>query len=483
MYKAISEGICFLFYIDEIKISLMLLKMNIYNDSIMCKIMYNRRREINKGGVGVRRKLFLKICVLLLILVLPIQIAGAQSEKNVYVIPIKGEIGPAVYEYVKERLNTIEQDPNVAAVIFEIDTYGGRIDSADNISQLILDTAVPTISFVKTKAISAGVLLTISSDKIVMAPRSTIGAAETIPNTEKALSAWTSMLRTVAQEKGRDPELIAAMADKSISIPGVIEEGKLLSLTTKEAEKLGLIDLVESNYEGILKSLDIDYTDIIKEEISSSVRWAQILSSSYVVPILLTIGFVGLVIEVLTAGFGIAGTVSLISFALYFGGSFLAGNAGITVIILFIAGVILLAIEAFIPGFGVPGIGGIVCIIISIVLAANSIATAVVSLLIAFVLTVIAVVLILKYAPRNKFFDRIILSTVIEGSKGHESPGKYEQYVGQVGTVVTFLRPAGTIDIDGNLLDVVSEGTFIEVGSKVKVMKVEGKKIIVRKID
>lgn len=89
------------------------------------------------------------------------------------------------------------------AIIFEIDTYGGLIDEAEKIKNLIIDLKTPTISFVNNKAESAGVLITISSENVVMAESSTIGSAETIPNTEKVLSMWRSFLRDVAQLRGR----------------------------------------------------------------------------------------------------------------------------------------------------------------------------------------------------------------------------------------------------------------------------------------
>lgn len=423
------------------------------------------------------------ITIVLLFSILPFQAFSTNETKNVYVIPIEGEIGPAVYEYVKGSIATVEKDPNAVAIIFKIDTYGGRVDSAAKISRLMLDTQLETIAFVNTKAVSAGVLLTISADTIVMAPSSTIGSAETIPNTEKILSEWTSSLRSVAQEQGRDPELVAAMADASIEIPDVVEKDRLLNLTTQEAKELEFIDYVERDITEILQSASIDYTDIIELQIATRVRLAQTMTSAYIAPILLTLGFVGLLMEIFTAGFGVGGTVSFVSFALYFGGAILAGNAGVAVLMVFLVGIILLLIEAFAPGFGIPGIGGIIAIIISIVMASNSATSAVVSLFISFVLTIIAFILILKYAPRSKHFDRIILGTQMKKEEGYSATNKYSQYVGLEGIVVTYLRPAGSIDINGELLDVVSEGAFIEVGSKVKVIKVEGRRIIVKKIN
>jgi len=421
--------------------------------------------------------------VLIVLLLIPFVALGEQSRDIVYVIPIKGEIGLAMEQYLEESIKIAEMDKDTAAIIIEIDTYGGKIDATENMSRIIMKANYPTISYVNTKAESAGVLLTISADKIAMAPGSTIGSAEPIPNTEKILSHWTSTLRTVAQEKGRDPELVAAMADSSIVIPKVVDGGRLLNLTTREAQNLGLSDVVATNYQELLSSLNIQYTSIEVLEIPARVKMAQGLSSSYVIPILLSLGFIGLVIEILTPGFGLGGTISLIAFSLYFGGSILAGNSGVAVVLIFITGILLLTIEAFVPGFGVPGVGGIICIIASIVLAADSVATATISLLISFILTGIAMFLILKFAPRNKHFDRIILATEMNREIGIRASKNYEEYLDQIGTVTTFLRPSGTVDINGVLLDVVSEGAFIEIGTQVKVIKVEGRKIIVRKLD
>ncbi|SCX94127.1 NfeD family protein [Alkaliphilus peptidifermentans] len=422
--------------------------------------------------------------MMLFLILMSFQAFGSQDEGIVYVIPIKGEIGPAVHQFIQTSINQAERDPRTTAIILEIDTYGGLIDSAVNISDLIVGSKHKTISLVNTKAESAGVLLAISADNIVMAPGSTIGSAEPVPNTEKTLSYWTSQLRTIAQDKGRDDQLVAAMADSTIVIPGIVEKGRLLNLTTQEAMELNFTDLVSGNYEEILEHFGIEYSRINEINIPGRVKLAQIFSSSYVAPFLLSIGFIGLLIELLTPGFGVGGTIGLVAFSLYFGSSILAGHAGWAVIIVFIAGLALLTIEAFAPGFGIAGVGGIICIVASIIMSTNSIITAVVSLLISFILTLVAFVLILKYAPKNRHFDRIILATTEKPDLGYTSTGaRYSKYIGAEGIVKTYLRPSGSIEVDDELLDVVSEGDFIEIGRRVRIVRVEGRRIIVRKID
>ena len=421
--------------------------------------------------------------IILLFLTLTLQANGINNSKKVYVVPIKGEIGPAVDEYIKNSILNIKQDPDAVAIIFEIDTYGGRIDSAVKISRNMMNLNLPTIAFINTKAVSAGVLLSISTDTIVMAPSSTIGSAETIPNTEKILSEWISSLRSVAEEKGYSTEIVAAMADKSIEIPGVIQKDRLLNLTSKEAKELDFIDFIETDYNNILQKAAIDYDEITEIPIPTSVKLAQHMTSVYMTSVLLTLGFVGLIVEVLTPGFGIGGTVSFVAFALYFGGAILAGNTGWAVLIVFLVGITLLLIEAFIPGFGIPGIGGIISIIISIFMASNNINIALTSLLITFILTITALILLLKFAPRNKHFNRIVLRTQIKNKDAYKNDNKDIKYLGKSGIAISMLRPIGKIDIDGEILEAISEGTYIEVESKVEVVKIEGSKIIVKKID
>jgi len=221
------------------------------------------------------------------------------QEQQVYVIPLEGEVGVAMEQFVAVSINELEGNPDVSGVIFTLDTYGGRVDSAERISDMITGLEFPTAAYVNPRAISAGVLLTISADHIAMAPGSNIGSAETIPDTEKALSAWTGVLRSVAQEKGRDPELVASMADQSIEIEDVVASGKLLNLTASEALELGLSDMTAANINEVTQLMGMNEARLVEIEISRTVRLAQILTSTYVAPVLLSIGFIGFMIEIL----------------------------------------------------------------------------------------------------------------------------------------------------------------------------------------
>lgn len=428
----------------------------------------------------MKRTTFLILAFLVIILFN--QISYAQENLgDVYIIPVKGEINKATYNFLNSTLKDIsEKSPE--AIIFEIDTYGGYIEEAEKIKNLIMSLQVPTISFVNNKAESAGVLIAISSEKVVMADSSTIGSAETIPNTEKILSMWRSFLRDTATQRGKDPEIIEAMADSDINIEGVSEEGKLVNLTSNEALTYGIADFVTNDYDNMLSNFNISYNNLVKIDEDLGLKFSKALASPQMSTILLTIGFVGLVIEIFSPGFGVGGIISIISFGLFFAGNIMAGNSQWTSLLIFVVGLILLIIEAIAPGFGLPGISGIILIVVGIVLAIGSLQSAILSLSISIILTAIISILLVKHGRNIKAFDSVILSTNAKSEEGYLSSPTKSEYLEKEGVAFSGLRPSGIIEIDGEKLDALSEGGFISRGSKIKVIRVEGSKIIVRRL-
>ena len=428
------------------------------------------------------KKTRILILVLMIILLLSsISLGSSILHQDVYVIPIKGEINSASYSFLKDVIADIDKN-TTKAIIFEIDTYGGLIDQASNIKDLILSLDIPTISFVNNKAESAGVLITIASEKVVMATNSTIGSAETIPNTEKILSTWRSFLRDTAQYRGRDTNIIQAMADSDMVVTGINTKGKLVNLTSREALEFGIADLVSDDYDEILDNFGIANVNVVKVEEGLQVKLAKLISKPYISSLLLTLGLVGLVVEILTPGFGIGGTISIIGFGLFFGGNILAGNSNWTSLALFATGLLLLVVEGFVPGFGLPGISGIIFVTAGTVLAMGSLSSAIASLSIAIILTTIVTVILIKLGFRSKLLDRIVLKSEHSNERGYLSVDSSDIYLNKTGISITELRPSGFIEIDGKRLDALSDGSFIPKDVQIEIFRVEGSKIFVRRI-
>lgn len=404
------------------------------------------------------------------------------QDEIVYVVPIKDEINRATHNYVRDVVDDLNERDDVAAIIFEIDTYGGLIEEAEKIKNVIISTNIPTISYVNTTAASAGALITIASERVVVAPSASIGSAETVPNTEKVLSHWKSVLRDTAQLRGRDTDIVEAMADSSLAIEGLSPAGSLLSLTSQEAYEYGIADYVAEDVNDILNHFNLSSANLEIEEESLQIRLSKYISSPFVSSLLLTIAFVGLVIEIFTPGFGLGGTISIIGFGLYFGGNILAGNSNWTSLVVFIIGLTLLIIEGIVPGFGFPGISGIILIIVGTILAMDSVSIAILSLSVAIIITSIVAIIFVKLGYKSKILNRVILKNRTDSDRGFLSSQSKNELLGKEGITLSGLRPSGYIDIDGQRLDALSEGGFIPKDSKIIVVKVEGSKIFVRRI-
>lgn len=425
---------------------------------------------------------------LLFIIILGFPNSTFAENNTVYVIPVQGTIDGGQAAFFKRAYNEAVEN-NATHILLEIDTPGGRIDSAVEMGKIIRNADIHTIAFVEGGAISAGALITISATDVFMAPGSTIGAAEPRmgdqPADEKTLSYWTKQLESAAEATGRDPKVAAAMSDAAIQIPGVVEAGKLLTLTANEAVQLKMADDIFTSREEVLSNLNLENAKIVVTEPGLAENIASLVTNPYISPILLTIGFYGLLMEVYSAGWGVPGTMGLISLALFFGGHLIAGFAGIEAVLLFALGVILLGFEVFVtPGFGVAGIGGLAALIASIFVASISTHQAIISLIVVFLGTIILFLLTFRLVTAGRLWRNLILGDKLNAEGGYSSANvNLVNYLGREGTTVTPLRPSGTVEFDdGERLDVVTEGGFISSQTRVKIIKVEGVRVLVRQL-
>lgn len=425
------------------------------------------------------------ICSILLCLMLFLTAGslGAAVPK-VYVIPVTGTIDPGLAKFI-ERSYLEAKEAGADMVILEIDTPGGRIDSALSIRDIIWKSSIPSTALVKGGAISAGAFIAIACPEIAMVPGSTIGDIEPRVGRERAdekfLSYWTQEVASTAERNGRDPDIARAMVDRDIEIPNLVEKGKLLTLTYTQAQQHGYTDYIVADRAELLRELGINEPEIVETSPSAAETVTRLITNPYVAPILLTIGIAGLIIEFFTLGWGIAGSLGVVSLALYFGGHLMAGFTGWEVLLLFILGVILLAVEVFIPGFGFIGLGGIISIFASIVLAAPSWEEGVISLVLALIGTIILVLIAFKFLTKRQFWSRLTLGIRYNKEEGYIPQSQdLSKYVGQRGRTYTILRPAGSVILDdGTKLDVVTQGEFIPRGERIEVLAVEGIRVIV----
>ena len=283
-----------------------------------------------------------------------------------YVAPIEGIIDLGLAPFVQRVLDEAAA-AKARAVVLEINTFGGRVDAAVQIRDALLGARVPTIAYVNRRAISAGALISLAAEHLVMASGATIGAATPVmagqPGggaqavSEKTISYVRKEFRATAEARKRPALIAEAMVDPDVSIRGVIEKGKLLTLTTDEALKHKVAEQRADSLEAALEGLGIRDAELRRAAPNWAENVVRFLTHPVLSSLLVTIGMLGIIIELRTPGFGIAGAIGVGSLAAFFWGHWLVQLAGWGELMLALAGVALLLLELFvIPGFGFAGI-------------------------------------------------------------------------------------------------------------------------------
>ncbi|MBY0122337.1 nodulation protein NfeD [Bacillus sp. S/N-304-OC-R1] len=412
---------------------------------------------------------------------------GDADNEIVYVVPVQETIEKGLYAYLSRAVHLAEED-RASAIIFELDTPGGVVDAAAKIGKLITTTDIKTISFVNKQALSAGAYIALNTDEIYMAPGSTMGSAAIIDqqgNTagKKAESYWFAAMEEAAKQSGRDPKYALAMADESVDLPELgAPRGKLLTLGSENAKKVGYSNGTFHTLNDLLDHLGLSHAEVKTVKESFAEKIARFITHPVVIPILLSIGSLGLIVELYSPGFGLPGFMGLSALLLFFYGHLVAGLAGYETLILFIIGIGLIIAEFFLPG-GIAGIIGLAAILASLFLASDNIVHMGISILIALSISILALIIMAKvFGRKMKFFKKIILTDATKTEEGYISNKSRLELIGLEGYALTPLRPSGTVLIEDERIDVVSDGGFILKDARVRVVKAEGSRIVVREI-
>jgi membrane-bound serine protease (ClpP class) len=423
----------------------------------------------------------------------PWQLIQAQAPA-VYRITVSGVVENGLAPYVARSLREAQAQGAVAAIL-DMDTPGGRIDAAERIADAVRGSRIPVYAYVNPRAYSAGALIAISSNGIYMRPGAVIGAAtpvdaQGVKASEKMVSAMRAEFRSLAEQRGLDPKLAEAMVDESAGIPGVVQKGQLLTLSTTEAVRLGFAKGQVADESELLTAIGHPHAQIITTEPNWAEGVVGFLTNPLVAPLLLSLGILGLVFEIKTGAFGIGGLLSMVSLGLFFGSSLILGLAGWEEVLLLGLGAIALAVEIFIlPGFGVAGVVGGLAIVTSMVLAmigkhpsSGDVAQALAVLGASLFITLAVMYAWLRHLPNSGRFSGLLLKGSVHKSQGFVSAPNRGDLVGRDGVAVTDLRPSGTARVGDERLDVVTEGEYVPQGSRVQVVQSDGYRHVVRAV-
>jgi membrane-bound serine protease (ClpP class) len=437
--------------------------------------------------------------------------AMAVCAGEIHVVPLKGEVSEAQFFFLRRALKEAERE-NASAVILDMDTYGGSLSAAVEMQDALSKTRTETITFIHPNAGSAGALIAVSTKRIYMAPVSAIGAAAPVMSggqdlpqtmTDKVVSYFSGYFRSAAERNGHNPDIAEAFInkEKEVKLGDTLlhAKGSLLTLSAQEAVKiiagkpvlsLGIAEdaadvAKKAGLNGALKSVK-------PAGFEQVAFWITMLG-----PLFLLGGIIGAYIEIKTPGFGLPGTVSIICFVIFFTGHYIAGLAGWEVFVLFFAGLLLVVSEVLLhPGTIIPGLLGVVLVVIALLMAmvdrypsepwwpsANQLVWPVAKLSATAAVAAVLAAILARYLPKTSFYHRAVLATANPTGPSLASTAAPRMLkLGAEGIASTMLRPSGRASFGELHVDVVTEGDFIPPGAAIRVIAVEGSRIIVENI-
>jgi membrane-bound serine protease (ClpP class) len=451
---------------------------------------------------------------------------------KVYVIPIAGEVGPGLASFLERAIRDSDNVPENIYVL-EMDTFGGRVDSALQIVDLLINVPkAKTIAFVKTKAISAGALIALACRELVMRPNTTLGDCAPITYSsegvqvmgEKFQSPLRAKFRTLARRNGYPPTLAEAMvtaemevyrvelagkvlyldsqalADLSpaekesiVSQKTIVAQGELLTMDDEEALQYGFSRISATTIDAMLAEMGIGAYENVRIEQNWSEKLGIIISRF--APLLMLIGMAALYTELKAPGFGVPGIVGILCLGLVFLNQYIVGLADYTELLLISIGIVLLAMEVFVfPGFGLAGIAGLFLIGVGMVLSFQDfvipdptfpwqqqlLTRNIIKVLGSFIAAFLSALFALRYImPRfGSVVEGPYLGTTLATSRA-VSPAAAALAVGTTGVALSMLRPAGKGLFNNEMYDVLTDGEFIEKGTALIVREIKGNRIIV----
>ncbi|MDA0321135.1 MAG: hypothetical protein O2923_00255 [Verrucomicrobia bacterium] len=445
---------------------------------------------------------------------------GSSAGRTVYVIRIDVQINQSLVYTIRRGIEEAKEH-EASLLILDMDTPGGSVQATRQIMTALIAAGeeIQTCTFVNKWAMSAGAFISVCTDDIYMAPLSQIGAAapvmmsptggtQEMPETmnEKMVSALSAVVRSAAEAKGHDVNVIEAMirreSEYKIGDKVISKQGELLTLTNTEAEQLVDDPPRMLLSRGTVKDLDelisvLGYSDAtaIHLEVSPAekmARWIQMFSAIFIGG-----GLLGIYIEFKTPGFGIFGILGLFLVAVWFWANSIAGVAGSGEILAFMIGLLLLALEIFvIPGFGITGIAGFFLMLTALLMAMvphipnnvpglpafptlPDIQISFLHLGSSLILSTFSAMILARFLPETQMFRHLVLTASTSVKAGFDATGTSDDCIGWVGTAVTPLRPAGSGEFDGKRMSVVSRGEFIDSDSPIRIVDVRGNRVVV----
>ena len=429
------------------------------------------------------------------------------ANQVVYRVPIQGVIDLGLPTFIERIIDEAEKN-QAQAIIFDIDTFGGRVDAATQIKDAILDSDVLTVAFINRRAISAGALISLSCEKIYMTGGGTIGAATAVDMSgnkasEKVISYMREEMASTAENRNRNTDIAKCMVDEELSFTHVVidndsvevtdlegrKEGKLITLTTEQALKYKMADGSAEDFDELLELIELPDVEVKTLSENWSENLVRFLTNPVVASLLTTFGFLGILFELQSPGWGIPGTFGAVCLTLSLSASVIVKLATKSDLLIVLVGLGLLMVEAFlIPGFGVAGLAGIVVILWGLYMlllpdvpvSQEVYDAAMTGLTIGLIGAIFALILLFRLMTKTKFWVKLTSPEIQSNEDGYNSSLGLEHLIGETGLATSDLRPSGWVLVNNTKIFVVTEGEFVDKDQQVTIMSVDGNRVVVR---
>jgi membrane-bound serine protease (ClpP class) len=445
-------------------------------------------------------------------------------------------------QWISRSVNyELSRNPPPNLIIFDITNNDGDIDACLELSRLIVELdadIVQTVAFVQDRARGPVGIVALACDQLVMAARARLGGHGDefagIPFEPDELTNLKPMVKAFAEEKQQDWSLMLSMIDPDLTVSRYRNK-KTGQIRLLSDEELRSIDAAEDW--GILGPLDTEQgltgtkaeqlfiAKTIAEDMaqiksyyqledmpralqpSATDRWVEraagFLASPFIAPWLLFAGMFLFSSEMSAPGLGVPGFLAACCFMLFFWSQYLGGNAHWLEIMMFLAGIVFLGMEIFvIPGFGIFGVGGMLMIVVSLILASQNFiipnTTEELARLPQSLLPVVgagmgffaAVIALRKVLPNSPYFNRMMLKprerrkeAGFETQQDPEAIVDWSYLQGETGETITRLFPAGKARINGKVYDVITDGKMVDKGEKISVIQAIGNRVVVSPLE
>lgn len=401
---------------------------------------------------------------------------------SVQVLTLQGQLDGSQVSLLQRGLKKAAKQGD-KAVVLNLALQGDDIRAAQTLNSIIRASSVPTIAYVTMDAGSRmNTIAALSCRHIVMSPQSRLGGAKQDSLEDATRPQWNELAQELATLTGRNAQVAMALVDNQVAYPPYSAQGMFLRLTADQAKTLSISEGTAKTLVDALHLFSLDNLPVYYETQTWSDRLSGVLQNDYIHVIIVALIALTILVEIKMAGIGIGVITAIVIGGILFCFGVEPEYADIRTFMAFVVGIVCLMLELVIPGVGIFGVMGICLLYGSLFFFFGATVYAIYILAIGSVVAAVLFYIILRRLPKTSITAELILHEREFGDVEYATNVDNHRYLGMTGISVTTLKPVGMIKINGELLEAVTRTMVIEKKRPVRVIRLEGNRLVVAEI-